>query len=87
MGEDRSGGEGAFEVLEGRVTGVTEVPGNIFVGEVGQRSNNTRIVIHETPVKIRKAEEGLHALDLPRLGLVLCGVSALLLLKMSAKSR
>ena len=35
MGEDRSGGEGIFEVLEGGATGVTEVPGNTFVGEVG----------------------------------------------------
>ena len=35
MGEDRSGGEGAFEVLEGRVTGVTEVSKNTFVGEAG----------------------------------------------------
>ena len=37
MGEDGSGGEDVFEVLEGGVTGVTEVPGNTFVGEVGQR--------------------------------------------------
>ena len=37
MGEDRSGGEGVFEVLEGGVTEVTEVPWNTFVGEVGQR--------------------------------------------------
>ena len=35
MGEDRSGGEGVFEVLEGGATGVTEVPGNTFVGEAG----------------------------------------------------
>ena len=31
MGEDRSGGEGIFEVLEGGVTGVTEVPGNMYL--------------------------------------------------------
>ena len=85
MGENRSGDEGIFEILEGRVTGVTEVPENTFVGEVGQRSNNTRVVIYEIPVRIHEAEEGLHVLDLPMLGLVLCGVSALLLLKMSAK--
>ena len=28
MDEDRSRGEGVFEVLEGGMTGVTEVPGN-----------------------------------------------------------
>ena len=31
MGEDRSRGEGIFEVLEGGVTGVTEVPGNMYL--------------------------------------------------------
>ena len=41
MGEDRSGGEGVFEVLEGGATGVTEVPRNTFASEVGQRSDNT----------------------------------------------
>ena len=71
MGEDRSGGEGVFEVLEDGATGVTEVPGNTFVGEAGQRSDDTGVVIYETPVKICKAKEGLHILDLPRLGLVL----------------
>ena len=74
MGEDRSRGEGVFEVLEGRATGVTEVPGNTFVGEAGQRSDDTGVIIYETPVKIHKAEEGLHILDLPRLGPVLYGL-------------
>ena len=77
MGEDRSGGEDIFEVLEGRVTGVTEVPRNTFVGEVGQRSDNARVVIYESPVKFRKAKEGLHVLDLLRLGLVLYGLHLL----------
>ena len=77
MGEDRSGGEGIFEVLEGRVTGVTEVPGNTFVGEMGQRSDDTRVIIYKTPVEICKAEEGLHILDLPRLRPVLYGLHLL----------
>ena len=34
MDEDGSGGEGVFEVLEGGVTGVTEVLENTFAGEV-----------------------------------------------------
>ena len=74
MGEDRSRGEGIFEVLEGRATGVTEVPGNTFMGEAGQRSDDTRVVIYETSVKIRKAKEGLHVLDLLRLRPVLNGL-------------
>ena len=45
MDEDRSRGEGVFEVLEGRVTGVTQVPGNTFAGETGQRSDNTGVII------------------------------------------
>ena len=71
MGEDRSGGEGVFEVLEGRATGVTEVPGNTFTSEVGQRSDNTRVIIYKTPIKVCKAEEGLYVLDLLRLRPVL----------------
>ena len=77
MGEDRSGGEGVFEVLEGGVTGVTEVPGNTFAGEAGQRSDDTRVIICETSIKVRKAEEGLHVLDFPRLGPVLYGLHLL----------
>ena len=73
MDEDRSGGEGVFEVLKGRAAGVTEVLGNTFAGEVGQRSDNTGVVIYKMPVEICKAEEGLHILDLPRLGPVLYG--------------
>ena len=71
MGEDRSRGEGIFEVLEGGVTGVTEVPGNTFVGEAGQRSDNTRVIIYKMSVKICEAKEGVHVLDLPRLRPVL----------------
>ena len=77
MGEDRSGGEGVFEVLEGGVTGVTEVLGNTFSDKAGQRSDDARVVIYELPVEIRKAEEGLHVLDLPRLGPVLYGLHLL----------
>ena len=71
MDEDRSRGEGIFEVLEGGATGVTEVPGNTFVGEVGQRSDDTGVIIYKTFVEICKTEEGLHVLDLPRLKPVL----------------
>ena len=74
MGEDRSRGEDVFEVLEGGATGVTEVPGNTFVGEAGQRSDDTRVVIYKTPVEICKAKEGLHILDLLRLRPVLYGL-------------
>ena len=77
MGENRSGGEGVFEVLEGRATGVTEVLENTFVGEMGQRSDNTRVVIYETSVKFHKAKEGLHVLDLLRLWPVLYGLHLL----------
>ena len=38
--DDRSRGEGVFEVLKGGVTGVTEVPRNTFMDEAGQRSDN-----------------------------------------------
>ena len=77
MGEDRSRGEGIFEVLEDGATRVTEVPWNTFVGEVGQRSSDTGVVIYETPVKIHKVEEGLHILDLLRLRPVLYGLHLL----------
>ena len=77
MGEERSGGEGVFEVLEGRATAVTKVPWNTFTGEVDQRSDNTRVVIYKMPVEICKAEEGLHVLDLSRLGPVLYGLHLL----------
>ena len=77
MGEDRSGGEGIFEVLEGRATGVTEVLGNTFVGEAGQRSDNTRVIIYESLIKVRKPKKGLHVLDLPRLRPVLYGLHLL----------
>ena len=46
MVEDRSGGEGVFEVLEGRMTGVTEVPGNTFADEMGQRSDDTGVITY-----------------------------------------
>ena len=71
VGEDRSRGEGIFEVLESGVTGVTEVPGNTFMDKTGQRSDDTRVIIYKMPVKICKAEEGLHVLDLLRLRPVL----------------
>ena len=71
IGEDRSRGGGVFEVLESGPTGVTEVPGNTFVSEVGQRSDDTGVVIYETPIKICKAKEGLHILGLLRLRPVL----------------
>ena len=74
MSEDRSRGEGIFEVLEGGATGVTEVPENTFVGEAGQRSENTGVVIYKTPVEICKVKEGLHVLDLLRLRPVLYGL-------------
>ena len=74
MDEDRSRGEDVFEVLEDRVTGVTEVPGNTFAGEASQQSDNTGIIIYESPVEICKAEEGLHILDLLRLRPVLYGL-------------
>ena len=77
MGEDRSRGEGVFEVLKGGATGVTEVPENTFAGEVGQRSDDTKVVIYEIPVKICEAKEGLHVLDLLRLRLVLYGLHLL----------
>ena len=77
MDEDRSGGEGVFEVWEDGATEVTEVPGNTFVGEVGQMSDNTRVVIYKTPLEICKAKEGLHILDLPRLRPVLYGLHLL----------
>ena len=77
MGEYRSGGEGVFEVLEGGAAGVTEVPGNTFAGEAGQRSDDTGVIIYESPVKICKAKEGLHVLDLLRLRLVLYGLHLL----------
>ena len=69
--------EGVFEVLEGGVTGVTEVPENTFVGETGQRSDDTGVVIYKSSVEIYKAKEGLHILDLPRLGPVLYGLHLL----------
>ena len=74
MGEDRSRDEGIFEVLEGGMTGVTEVPGNTFVDEAGQRSDNTRVVIYKMPIEICKTEEGLHVLDFPRFRPVLYGL-------------
>ena len=71
MSEDRSGGEGVFEVLEGGATGVTELLGNTFVGEAGQRSDDTRVVIYKTAVEICEAKEGLYVLDFLRLRPVL----------------
>ena len=84
MGEDRSRGEGIFEVLEGGATGVTEVPGNTFADEAGQRSDDTRVIIYKLPVEICKAKEGLHVLDHLRLRPVLYG---LYLLWRHSKSR
>ena len=77
MGEDRNGGEGVFKVLEGGVTGVTEIPENTFVGEAGQRSDNARVGIYESLIKVRKPKKGLHVLDLLRLGPVLYGLHLL----------
>ena len=77
MGEDRSRGEGIFEVLEDRVAGVTEVSENSFASKAGQRSDDTRVVIYEMPVKIHEAKKGLYILDLPRLGPVLYGLHLL----------
>ena len=54
------------------VTGATEVLENIFTGEVGQRSDNTRVVMFELLIKVCKLKKGLNILDLPRLRLVLC---------------
>ena len=77
MGEYRSGGEGVFEVLEGRATGVTEVLGNTFMGETGQRSNDARVIIYESPVEVHKPKEGLYILDLLRFRPVLYGLHLL----------
>ena len=77
MGGDRSRGEDVFEVLEGGVTEVTEVPGNTFAGEAGQRSDTTRVIIYESPIKVCKPKEGLHVLDLLRLRPVLYGLHLL----------
>ena len=66
MDEDRSRGEGG-------VTGVTEVPGNTFAGEAGQRSDDTEVIIYKMPVKVGKSEEGLDILDLARFRPVLYG--------------
>ena len=72
--ECMSGGEGIFDVLEGRVTGVTEVLRNTFTGEARQRSDDTTVVIYKSPIKVHKPKEGLHVLDLLRLGPVLYGL-------------
>ena len=77
MGEDRSGGEGVFEVLEGRVTEVTEVSENTLAGEAGQRSDDTIVVIYELPIEVCKPKEGLYILDLPRFRPVLYGLHLL----------
>ena len=66
IGKDRSRDEGIFEILEGGATGVTEVPGNTFAGEVDQRSDDTRAVIYKSPIKVHKPKKRLHVLDLPR---------------------
>ena len=77
MDKDRSGGEDIFEVLEGRATGVTEVLENTYVDEVGQRSDDTGVVIYESPIKVHKPKERLHILDLLRLWPVLYGLHLL----------
>ena len=59
------------------MTGVTEVPGNTFAGEIGQMSDDTRVVIYKMSVKFHKAKERLHILDLPRLRPVLYGLHPL----------
>ena len=77
MSEDRSRGEGIFEVLEGRTIGVSKVPRNAFADEVGQRSDDTGVIIYESPIKVCKPKEELYILDLLRLRPVLYGLHLL----------
>ena len=53
------------------MTRVTEVLGNTFVNEMGQRSDDTRVVMYKSLVKVCKHKEGLNILDLLRLRPVL----------------
>ena len=41
---------------------------------MGQRSDNTGVIIYELPVEVYKSKEGLHILGLPRLEPVLYGL-------------
>ena len=74
MSENGSGGEGVLEFAKGRATGVAEIPGGTFTGELSQRSDNVGVVVYEPTIEVSKSQEGLNILNLPRLGPVLYGL-------------
>ena len=63
MNEHWYKGEHIFQVEEGLLTVVGQVPRNSFLGEVGERDHNVQVALDEPVVKIGEAKEGLDVLD------------------------
>ncbi|KIK22873.1 hypothetical protein PISMIDRAFT_101697, partial [Pisolithus microcarpus 441] len=57
VGQDRSGGEGQFELLKGGVTLGSEIPRGVLPGEA--------VIVNELAVEVGKAKERLDVFHLP----------------------
>ena len=55
MVEDRGGGERGLERVERVATLLVKVPRDSFVGEVGEREDDLRVVVDEPPVEVGEA--------------------------------
>ena len=57
MGQERCGGEGGFQGLEGFLGSIGKVSWNTLAGQLGKQNHNVRIIGNEVVVKISKAEK------------------------------
>ena len=66
MGKDGRSGEGMFESIEGMLTVLGEVPRSVFLGELGKRNHDVRVIEDKPVVEVGEAQEGLDVLYLSR---------------------
>ena len=57
VGQDRCRGESGFQGLEGFPGGISKVPQNTLVGQLGKRNHDVGIIGNEAAVKFSKAKK------------------------------
>ena len=62
-GEDRGCGKDCLESIKGSLVKWHQRPGNIFMGESSERSNNVQVVGNEFVIEVGKTKEGTNAFD------------------------
>ena len=79
MSDHQSTSKCLFNSVESIPAVIGEEPWSSFLGEVGQRNDNVRVVVDELLVEIGKTQEGLDVPDFASFGPVLddldfCGI-------------